>query len=159
MAKGTYVEGYPDGTFKGNNSITRAEFVTIMVRFLDEQLTYNNPFTDIDDHWAKSYILKAVGAGWINGYPDGTFRPDQPITRVEAMKIINSVLHRGVDATSELGDYINFPDNSDPNKWYYYEVIEAVNNHEYVGERPSENWTRNAVDYFYDINKYERPEA
>ncbi|MCR4600614.1 MAG: S-layer homology domain-containing protein [Clostridia bacterium] len=159
MAKGTYVEGYPDGTFKGNNAITRAEFVTIMVRFLNEDLTYANPFIDIDKHWAKSYILKAVGAGWINGYPDGTFRPDQPITRVEAMKIINSVLHRGVDATSELGDYINFPDNSDLNKWYYYEVIEAVNNHEYVGERPNENWTRNAVDYFYDINKYERPEA
>lgn len=157
MANGEYVVGYPDGTFQANNAITRAEFVTIMVRFLDEEMTSENPFTDISGHWAKDYILAAVAAGWIDGYPDGTFMPDKPITRAEAMKIINSVLHRGVDDSSSLGDFINFPDNQDKSMWYYYEVLEAVNDHEYEGSRPNENWTRNSIDYFYDIVKYEHP--
>ena len=130
-----------------------------MVRFLDDDMSSENPFTDISGHWAKDYILAAVEAGWINGYPDGTFRPDAYITRAEAMKIINSVLHRGVDESSYLGDYVKFPDNSDPGKWYYYEVIEATNDHEYEGSRPSENWTSNTVDFFYDIEKYEYPSA
>ena len=63
-----------------------------------------------------------------------------PITRAEAMKIINCALLRGVNETSELGDFTNFPDNSDSSKWYYYEVIEAANDHEYIGHRPNETW-------------------
>ena len=73
------------------------------------------------------------------------------------MKIINSVLNRGVNETSKLGNFFNFPDNEDTSAWYYYEVLEAINDHEYTGKRPNENWTRNAVDYVYDIEKYERP--
>ena len=157
MANGEYIEGYPDNTFKGNNAITRAEFVTIMIRFLDEDMDYENPFSDIDNHWAKDYIVKAVGAGWIDGYPDGTFQPNDLITRAEAMKIINSVLHRGINEDSELGDFKNFPDNKDTTAWCYYEILEAINDHEYTGQRPNENWTRNAVDYIYDIEKYEYP--
>ena len=157
MENGDYITGYPDGTFKGDQTITRAEFVTIMVRFLSGPKAGNNPFSDIDNHWAKDYIITGVQAGWIDGYPDGTFRPDDPIKRSEAMKIMNCVLNRGVDETSELGDYTNFPDNSDANKWYYYEVIEAANNHETKGHRPDEDWTRNTVDHVYDIDKYERP--
>ena len=158
MAKGGYVEGYPDGTFQGNNAITRAEFVTMMVRFLDEKPTGEMPFSDVDDtNWAKDYIIAAAYSGWIDGYPDGTFHPSDPITRAEAMKIMNSVLNRGVNSTSSLGNPKTFPDNSDPSAWYYYEVLEATNDHEYTGHRPNENWTRNAVNYVYDIVKYERP--
>lgn len=157
MTNGEFIIGYPDNTFKGNNKITRAEFVTIMVRFLNEETTQKNPFTDIDNHWAKDYIITAAGAGWIDGYPDATFNPNKPITRAEVMKIINSVLHRGVNETSKLKDFKNFPDNLDTDSWYYYEILEAVNDHEYVGKRPNENWTRNAVDYVYDIEKYEYP--
>ena len=157
MANGEYILGYPDGTFQGDNAITRAEFVTIMVRFLSDEYTGENPFSDISEHWAKDYILAAVGAGWIDGYPDETFRPDANITRAEAMKIINSVLHRGVDGSSHLGNFKNFPDNNDPGKWYYYEVIEACNDHDHEGSRPNENWTSNSVEYFYDIAKYEYP--
>jgi len=73
------------------------------------------------------------------------------------MKIINSVLHRGVNETSELKDFKNFPDNLNADSWYYYEVLEAINDHEYTGKRPNENWTRNTVDYIYDIEKYEYP--
>ena len=156
MAFGEYITGYPDGTFQGNKSITRAEFVTIMVRFLGDDPAAENPFSDIDNHWAKNYILTAVGAGWVDGYPNKTFDPDASITRAEAVKIINSVLHRGVDETSELGNYVNFPDN-EVGKWYYYELIEAGNDHEYEGERPNEQWTSNSVEYYYDIVKYENP--
>ena len=157
MTKGEYINGYPDGTFKGGNSITRAEFVTILVRFLDGPRDGDLPFSDVKGHWAEQYITTAVQAGWIDGYPDGTFQPDKEISRAEAMKIINTVLHRGVNEHSELGDYINFPDNSDASKWYYYEIIEAVNSHEAENERPDENWIANKCDYEYDIDKYERP--
>jgi len=157
MANGEFILGYPDGTFMGDKSITRAEFVTVMVRFLDAPETADNPFSDVSGHWAEDYITAAVAAGWVDGYPDGTFKPDTPITRAEAMKIINTVLHRGVNETSELGDYVTFPDNRDAGKWYYYEVIEATNDHEYNGARPDETWTSNAVDYVYDIAKYENP--
>ena len=157
MANGEFILGYPDGTFMGDKSITRAEFVTVLVRFLDAPETADNPFSDVAGHWAEDYIIAAVAAGWVDVYPDGTFKPDTPITRAEAMKIINTVLHRGVNESSELGDYIKFPDNGDATKWYYYEVIEATNNHEYEGSRPEENWLGNTVDYIYDIAKYENP--
>ena len=157
MTNGEYVNGYPDGTFKANRTITRAEFVTILVRFLEGQRNGENPFSDVSGHWAEDYIVTAVQAGWIDGYPDGTFKPNEPISRAEAMKIMNSVLHRGVNEESELGDYINFPDNSDPSKWYYFEIIEAVNSHEAENERPDENWIANECEFHYDIDKYERP--
>ncbi len=157
MTVGKYVTGYPDGTFLPNQAITRAEFVTIVVRFLDGMKESENPFSDIDGHWAKDYILSAVKAGWIDGYPDGTFQPNKAITRAEAMKIMNTILHRGVNETSELGKPVVFPDNSDASQWYYYEVIEATNDHETEGERPDEQWKSNTIDYTYDIEKYERP--
>ena len=158
MARGGYVSGYPDGTFKGNNKITRAEFVTLLVNFMGGNDGYAN-FTDVSsDHWAYKQIATA-SKGLVSGYPDGTFKPDQAITRAEAMSIINRILNRGVNAESYLGNIITFPDNSNPNAWYYYEVIEATNDHEYEGRRPNENYTRNAIDYFYDAVKYERPNA
>ena len=142
MAKGEYVNGYPDGTFGGEKDITRAEFVTLLVRFFDPA-TASISFKDVSSgHWAYQSIVTAYAYGWINGYEDGTFRPDQPITRAEAVAIINRILGRGIDADSTLGDFKNFSDNTDTNKWYYYEIIEAANSHEYTGERPSENWTR-----------------
>ena len=159
MTAGEYVEGYPDGSFLPNQKITRAEFVTIVVRFLEGERDAENPFTDIDSHWAKKYILSAVDAGWIDGYPDGTFRPQEPIKRDEAMKIMNTILHRGINEESELGEPVMFPDNADPSAWYYYEVIEATNNHDTEGERPDEDWLSNECEYEYDIVKYERPDG
>ena len=70
---------------------------------------------------------------------------------------MNRVLERGVDGESMLGNYTKFKDNADSGKWYYYDVLEATNDHAYVGSRPSENWTANRVDYFYDAEKYEKP--
>ena len=156
MTVGEYVNGYPDGSFKPNQAITRAEFVAIVVRFLEGPRLTDNPFSDIDNHWAHDYIIDAVGAGWISGYPDGTFQPDKPITRAEAMTIMNTILHRGVDEESELLEPVMFPDNEE-GQWYYFEVIEATNNHEATEERPSEQWTANECEFYYDIEKYERP--
>ena len=158
MTVGEYVTGYPHGIFKPNQAITRAEFVTIVVRFLEGERDAENPFTDIDGHWAQKYILSAVDAGWIDGYPDGTFKPNEPIKRCEAMKIMNTILHRGINEESELGEPVMFPDNADPSIWYYYEVIEATNDHETEGERPDEDWLSNECEYVYDIVKYERPD-
>lgn len=140
MANGKYITGYPDGTFGGNKNITRAEFVAMLVRFIGVQ-NEDCSFADVSrDHWAYGCIATATKAGWIGGYADGTFKPEQPITRAEAMTIINRVLNRGVNEKSELMNFRAWPDN-DPSAWYYYEVIEASNEHEYTGSRPSENWT------------------
>ena len=141
MANGGYLDGYPDGTFGGNRPITRAEFVTMLVRFIGLEDRACS-FPDVSrDHWAYEFIATATNAGWIAGYTDGTFGPDRTITRAEAMTILNSVLNRGVNEKSELLNFKVWPDNPE-SAWYYYEIIEASNAHEYTGSRPSEDWTR-----------------
>ena len=140
MARAGYITGYPDGTFGGDKPITRAEFVTILVRFFSTRNTYVY-FRDVStNHWAYRYIATAAFNGWIVGYPDGTFKPDQPITRAEAVTVLNRLLGRGINSKSEIGDYKNFVDNTNPNMWYYYEIIEAANDHDAQGSRPNENW-------------------
>ena len=140
MANGGYIAGYPDGTFGGNRQITRAEFVTMLVRFIGLQ-DQECSFPDVPrEHWAYDFIATATEAGWIAGYTDGSFGPDRTITRAEAMTILNSVLNRGVNEKSELLNFKVWPDNP-KTAWYYYEVIEASNGHEYTGSRPSEDWT------------------
>ena len=140
MANGGYVVCYPDGTFGGDKYITRAEFVTMLVRFFgltDAECV----FSDVSrSHWAYKYIATATAYGWLLGYEDGTFRPNQAITRAEAVTVINRMLNRGVDENSNLGNFKTFPDTMDARKWYYYEIIEAANYHEYTGHRPSEQW-------------------
>ncbi|MBR4015370.1 MAG: S-layer homology domain-containing protein, partial [Anaerotignum sp.] len=139
MANGGYVVGYPDGTFGGGKNITRAEFVTMLVNFMGIS-EGTAVFSDVkESHWAYKQIATA-SKGLVSGYPDGTFRPDQPITRAEAVSILNRILNRGVNETSRLGDFKNFMDNADPSAWYYFEIIEAANSHEYEGRRPNENW-------------------
>jgi hypothetical protein len=140
MADGGYITGYPDGTFRGNDEISRAEFVAVMVRFLGKTEA-SCSFTDVKPgYWAYSAIAQATTAGWIEGYPDGTFAPANDITRAEAMRIINRVLNRGVDENSELLAFRAWPDNTDKSAWFYYDVIEATNAHTYSGSRPSEQW-------------------
>ena len=141
MANGGYVTGYSDGTFGGDKSITRAEFVTMMVRFVNPA-EGTKTFTDVPEtYWAYQSISTATAAGWIAGYSDGSFGPEKLITRAEVMTIINRVLNRGVDEDSELLDFKQWPDNKSSD-WFYYDVIEATNGHEYTGSRPSENWTK-----------------
>ena len=141
MAKGGYIQGYPDGTFGGEKPITRAEFVAILMRFFPETNATCN-FSDVSpNHWAYRYIAAATTYGWVNGYPDGSFKPDQAITRAEVVAVINRVLDRGVSAGSDLGSFKNFTDNANANAWYYYEIIEAANAHDAEGSRPNEKWS------------------
>ena len=158
MVKGGYLMGYPAGIFGGDQAITRAEFAALLVRFFGETEA-TCEFSDVSDgHWAYKFIATAASYSWLAGYPEGTFKPDQAITRAEAITVINRILERGVDKDSELGNIKTFSDNADPDAWYYYDIIEATNDHEYTGKRPSENWGKGASDQLaYDIEKYERP--
>lgn len=126
------IYGYPDGTFRPDAPITRAEFAAIATRFSEVTCSIDNSFTDVpDNYWYARSISLAEQLGWINGYPDRTFKPDQPITRAESMTLINRVLERGVEKDHMLPDMIKWPDNL-YGDWYYEAVQEATNSHEYV---------------------------
>ena len=147
------VKGHNDGTFAPNAPITRAEFAAIAARFDDKNTDTSSKFTDIASHWAKNEIGIAANKGWINGYPDGTFRPNQYITRAEAMMLVNRVLNRLPENSSDLLDsMIKWPDNSDASAWYYLAVQEATNSHAYSDKSKDdkyEKWTtiRDARDW------------
>ena len=105
------LDGYEDGTFKPNGNITRAEFATITARFFEATYDGENLFPDIEGHWAQDYINEAANAGIVNGYEDGTFRPQQYITRAEAVTMVNRTIERHPDADHLLDDMITWPDN------------------------------------------------
>ncbi|GIP28568.1 hypothetical protein J23TS9_36980 [Paenibacillus sp. J23TS9] len=149
MENAGIITGYPDGTFKPGRQITRAEFAAIASRFddLDEQV--NTSFSDIKGHWAEKYIVSAANKGWIKGYPDGKFKPDQYITRAEAMAFINSVLNRKVKVEGIHENAKTWPDNTQ-NKWYYTDVLEATNYHEYTRNTDeTETWEQVKPDRVY----------
>ena len=126
--------GYEDGSFRPNAPITRAEFAAMAARFSDVEYSGGNSFSDVsDNYWAARYIALAEYLGWINGYPDGTFRPAQNITRAESMTLVNAVLERTPDADHMLDDMITWPDNPE-GTWYYEAVQEATNSHSYERE-------------------------
>lgn len=140
------VKGHNDGTFAPNAPITRAEFAAIAARFDDKNTDTSSKFTDIASHWAKNEIGIAANKGWINGYPDSTFRPDQYITRAEAMTLVNRVLNRLPEKSEDLlDDMIKWPDNADASVWYYLAVQEATNSHDYSDKSNAdkyEKWTK-----------------
>ena len=156
MAAGGYIQGYADGTFGANKPITRAEFVCLAARFATKTTGFAS-YTDVDNgHWAARSIAICASNGWVQGYEDGTFRPDQPITRAEAMTIINRMLGRGASKGYICKGAVRYTDN-DPGSWYYYEILEATNDHEYRNARPFEQWIRATILRSYDMDKYERP--
>ena len=137
------VKGHNDGTFAPNAPITRAEFAAIAARFDDKNTDTSSKFTDIASHWAKNEIGIAANKGWINGYPDGTFRPNQYITRAEAMTLVNRVLNRLPENSSDLLDsMIKWPDNSDASAWYYLAVQEATNSHAYSDKSKGDKYEK-----------------
>ncbi len=133
LTNGGLIEGYPDGTFRPDNPITRAELATIISRFDTKYgtLEITDGFADAKGHWAESYIEFAATRRYVVGYPDGTFRPDRPITRAETVTMVNRCLKRSVDEEGLVEGYLTWPDN-EPDAWYYYEIIEAANYHSYV---------------------------
>ena len=100
-------------------------------------------FKDVKGHWAEEYVGSAVKKGWIKGYPDGSFKPDQNITRAEFVTLVNSVLERKVSKENILDGIIKFPDLKE-GKWYYLEMVEAINGHLYEKDSNGQNekWTR-----------------
>ena len=125
------ISGYPDGSFQPNGKITRAEFATIASRFFDVTVSGADAFPDISGHWARQYINEAAAIGIVTGYEDGTFRPQKPIPRAEAMTMVNRTLGRAPEKDHLLDDMLKWPDNMDTTQWYYAQVQEATNSHEY----------------------------
>ena len=141
------MKGYPDGTFKPNAPITRAEF-TQMISQIDAKPYGEAPFADVKDHWAKLAIGKEYAAGRISGYPDGTFRPNAPITRAEAAHILNKIFDRNYDSVSAIQseDKMNINVFGDlfTSFWGYNDMVEATNTHTFRRRSKnsvSEDWS------------------
>ncbi|MBC8587451.1 S-layer homology domain-containing protein, partial [Paratissierella segnis] len=130
LSNGEIITGYPNGTFKPGSFITRAELATIASRFDNLSPFEADSFSDIKGHWANKYINSASKKGWVKGYEDGSFKPDQYITRAEFVTLVNAVLERRVHKDNILQDAKKFPDLLE-SKWYYEDMQEAINSHYY----------------------------
>ena len=138
------VTGYTDGSFRPNAPVTRAEFAAIASRF--EKLTQGSKsFTDVPNtYWAARYINFAATRGWVTGYSDGTFKPENTITRAEVAAVTCRLLERSADQTyirSHIGELRTFADVTESH-WAYWYAMEAANGHDYTKSGGSENWSR-----------------
>lgn len=148
--------GYPDGSFRPDAPITRAELTKIAASFFSDPrvaATYDGRFSDVQGaEWYISYLMTAIEEGLIEGYPDGSFRPDRPITRAETCTIVNRTLGRKPEKDHLLpeSDMINWPDNINRNIWYYAQMQEATNSHDYrwtsVYSEVCEQWTAKLIE-------------
>lgn len=150
LANAGIIKDDPAGTYRPGDPITRAEMAAIIARFGDFK-EGGKTFNDISGHWAQKYIELAASNGWINGNPDGTFKPNNNITRAETVAMINRVLDRQTKDVSDLlpvSQMTNWSDNMDTAKWYYRDMQEATNNHkaERVGNSIYEKWTEKLPD-------------
>ena len=140
------VSGYPDGTFRPNQPITRAEFASIASRFAQLTDEQDISFIDLDaSHWGYKAVRSAASHGWISGYPDGSFRPEQAISRAEVTSITNRMLNRYADLDwidAHRAEVIRFSDvgRSD---WYFEPVMEATMGHDFTrdADGKTEHWT------------------
>ena len=152
LANAGVIQGYPDGTFRQEAPITRAEFVTLLYRIVRARDIAENTFSDVrDNYWAKDAIDNAVTLGIINGYPDGTFRSEETLTRAMMMAICNRMLDRYPDGDWLLEDMIIWPDNMDTGKWYYLDVQEATNTHLHDRRRLADDGKLKVLDWEYWI--------
>ena len=142
------IDGFSDGTFRPYAKITRAQFAKIAVGFFETtREDYQGYFTDVDiDAWYTEYVEAAARVGLIEGFNDGTFRPHTNITRAQACVIVNRALGRAPDEDRLLDEdeMITWPDNN-PDDWFYADMQEATNSHDYTWTTVSgdkvENWT------------------
>lgn len=146
--------GYEDGSFRPNASITRAEFAKIAVSFFElEGLACENPFLDVAlGAWYAESVAAAAEIGLIEGYEGGLFRPDAPITRAEACTIVNRTLGRAPHAAGLLpeSEMNLWPDNMDASAWYYAQIQEATNSHDFVWAGEFEQWTQKLPERDWD---------
>ena len=144
LSKMGIIKGYEDGSFKPNDPISRAEFAAIAARFDPDGDKTTATFADVTSHWAKDEISIAANHGWIKGYEDGSFKPDQKITRAETMTLVNRVLNRLPETKDDLHkDMKTWVDNMDETAWYYLAVQEATNSHYFKNKTSTkfEQWT------------------
>ncbi len=151
LAKYDVIKGYTDKTFKPEASVTRAEFVSMAVRYYDlfndvKKTGYTVKYTDVaTNYWAYADIAFAKNIGWLNGYSDGSFRGDNNITRAEVVTVVNRATGRTADK-----EYVNdnftklnrFTDVTDSSLWYFYEVAESSNTHKAVTSTDTETWVK-----------------
>lgn len=133
MTADSVITGYPDGEFKPERNLSRAEFAALVCRFAKlENNSYQNPFSDLSaTHWAYKEILALCSAGLINGYEDGTYRPENEITRAEVMTVINKLLGRNPSDSYVRSLGLNPFNDLDRDKWYFVIVLEATVTHNY----------------------------
>lgn len=137
------ITGVGNNQFEPERSITRAEFTTIAMRFTNGTLSGTNIFPDVNPNdWFYDYVVGSIQYGWINGYPDGTFGPNNTITRAEVTAIVNRMLGRSADedyVDSHTTDLRQFTDLADTH-WAYYDIMEATNTHDYSKSGSAETW-------------------
>lgn len=136
-----------DGNFRPNDAITRAELASMLAQFANVT-GGTTSFSDVPaTHWAANYIAAAVRSGWIQGYPDGTFRPEQTIKRAEMTAMVNRALGRDPQSASDLLEGMKtWKDNADPTAWFYLDIQEAANGHTYARKTGGEYWTGLVAD-------------
>ena len=152
------ISGDPDGAFRPNDPITRAELTKVAVGFFDVTGDYEDgTFSDVDaDSWYVDFIDAAFDLGLVEGYPDGTIHPQAYITRAEAATMVNRTLGRVPDTDHLLpeDEMRVWPDNSDADAWYYAQIQEATNSHDYEwitsGGEEIENWTHKLNDRIWE---------
>lgn len=134
MTNDKVILGYPEGDFRPTNKLTRAEFAALICRFTNLPApTKRNVFDDLEkEHWAYDEILSLYSAGFLNGYEDGTVRPDREITRAEVMKVMNIILGRKPLESYIKSMSLNPFTDLESDKWYYVDVLEATITHVYI---------------------------
>lgn len=138
------LSGVGNGRFDPERSITRAEFTVIAMKFANTSGGGVNIFSDVnEDDWFYSAVVDSTQYGWINGYPDGTFRPEATISRAEVTVIVNHMLGRAADRPYVIAHEKELNTFSDVNRghWGYFHIAEATNAHEYHTEDGTESWT------------------
>ena len=134
-----------DGKFRPNDPVTRAEFAVLAAHFDNLTLTSVNVFTDVpNSHWAVKYINSAAAKGWIAGYPDHTFRPENNITRAEVVTLVNRILERKADQNYVTTNYSSLPrtySDISAAHWAYWDIMEASIRHDYDKVSGGEKWT------------------
>ena len=146
--------------FRPNDFITRAEFAAVASRFTEMVSTGTPMFEDVAGHWAENYINIAAEMGWFQGYEDGEFRPNNLITRAETATIVNRMLNRVLGSTEDLlPNMVRWPDNSNPNAWYYLAMQQATNSADYERRENGINIRWTAMWPHFDFTILERPHS
>ena len=131
LAENGIIQGYSDGTFRPNEPITRAEFATLASKFDSLDKLETALFNDVSEsHWAFSFINSANAKGWVSGFPDGTFKPEDKITRAQVVTIVNRMLKRKIELSDIPNGVVKYTDLATTH-WAYCDIIEASVWHDY----------------------------